>query len=418
MNAKPRDPLTPNPSPARGRGEALRFFRFITLLVVALVAFIAPTNAQDDRDALIRETKAALEVIRLDIERDRIGDAAAVEERLRALRDSSRERLEPVDREIERVEADRAALGPAPGENDPPESEALQSERARLNARLAQLKGQDIQINANILDATNLMSALSSARVRTIYSRALKRGRSLASPRLWAEGASSGADVAGNIGGYFSQWTEEKARSGGLFAPVAVIAVALALLIFLFGPVHRWVTQSFASRIERFEPTRSRRIVVAGLNMLAHAAPGLVGGFVVFEALRTQGLIMEAGEEVARVAWFALVAFLLANGFVAGFFAPRDPKWRIAPVVAEQGRRAGAYLVAIVAIFGAKLVVAEIAIAAGAAQAVDRLIDGTSAVAIGLLLFFLCSPTLWRIDAEGAVGLAKEGAPKTPHGLW
>ena len=396
--------------------------RLLFLLLLALSVFIADAAAQEDRDALIRQATGALEDIRADIERDRIIDQAAIEAEIRAYRDASRDRLDPVRAEIARAEADSATLGPPPKTDEPPETESLRAQRAALNERLARLRSQEIQITANIAQATELLARLSAMRVRTIYDRVLSRGPSLIAPPLWREGAAAGAGVGGKVAVYFGAWRAEKERTGGLGLALAIIAASLALLVLLFGPVNRWISRSFSSRVEKYEPSPSRRIVVAGLKMLAQAGPGIVGGLGVFEALRIQGLIVGNGEDVARAAWFGLVAILLVNGFVSGLFAARNPKWRIAPMRAEQGRRAGAYVVAIVSIFSIKTVIAEIAATAGASPAIDRLIDGSSAVAIGVLLFLLCAGSLWRQEPKEAPDRAEpprdqKGQPADENGF-
>lgn len=373
--------------------------RSVFLLLLALLMSATAALAQENRDALIRETKAQLAQIAADIERGRIDNPAEVEKQLRALRDASRERLDPVQREIARVEANKAALGPPPAEGAPPESKSLQEERASIDARLAQLRGEEIQISANVAQATELLTRLSSLRVKSIYSRLLDRGKPLFAPSLWKEGAASGAKIAEKTGAFFSAWLAAKRESKNLPASIALIAGALALSLFLFGPVNRWANEGLASRIRRFEPTQSRRVVVAGLRMIAQAGPGVVVGLIVFETLRAEGLIADAGEDAARAAWFGLVAFLLANGFVSGLLGVRDADWRIAPVAAGQARTAGRLLLSIVVVFALKTFFAELAQAAGAEAAIDRLIDGTSAVAIGVLLFFLCRGGLWRRES-------------------
>ena len=390
--------------------------RSLLILLALLIFSAAPAvAAQENRDAGIAEIKTQLAQIASDVERERIDKPAELERRLRALRDASRERLDPLQKEIARVEASKAALGPRPEEGAPPESKSLQDERASIDARLAQLNSEQVQITANITQATDLLTQLSSLHVKSIYSRLVERGPPLYSPSLWKEGAASAVVTGGKIGDYFTAWLASKEQKNELGMAIAFIAAALALSLFLFGPVNRWISESYTSRIEKYEPTRSRRVVVAGLKMIALAGPGIVGGLIVFITLRSQGLITHAGADAARAAWFGLVAVLLVNGFVSGFLISRSKEWRITPLVAEQGRAAGRLLVAIVAIFGLKTFVAEIAHITDAAPAIYQLIDGTSAVASGLLLFFLCRGSLWlrapEDEAASESAAPKEGQP-------
>lgn len=363
---------------------------------------LAAAGAQDDdRARAIEQAAAELAAIREDVARDATEDAAALEERLRALRDASRARLEPVQREIARVESDLNALGPAPGEGEPAEAPALSEQREALNRELAALRAQEVRINANIVQATELLGEISARRIGALYGRVLERERSLVSPALWAEAFAGARASAGRIGAYIADWSARKAEGEKLAPALLIIFAALLVSVLMFGPVKRWVSDSFSSRIERFEPTPARRVIVAGLNMLATAGPGIVGGLIVLEALRAQGLIAAAGADIARETWFALVALLLVNGFVSGLLRARRPEWRIAPALEDRGRKAASYVVAIVAVFGVKSVLEEIAFATGAGGAIERVLDGTSAAAIGALLFLLSRGSLWRAGAAG-----------------
>lgn len=377
---------------------ALRLLLMPLLLLVALS--IAPASAQQrDLQSEITATTEALKQLREVIEDAEPDDAPALADELRRLRDASRSRLDPIARELARYEADRAGLGPAPGEGDPPEPDLLAERRAHLNARVAELRSLEVHVNANISEATELLTEISTRRVRTLYTDAIRRGAPLVSPALWRDGFVGAGEAWGRIGGYFAQWSEQRGE-GGVLAPLLVIFAALAASLLMFGPAHRWIAARFTARLEKFKPTPDRRVVAAGLMMLARAAPGIIGGLIVFEALRAFGLFGEEGEAIAQSAWFALVAALLVSGFARGLLASSNPKWRVAPVRQEQGRRAGFYVTAIVIVFGLKTVLAEIAVATGAGDAVLRLLDGVSAVIVGALLYLLSRRRLWRPDAS------------------
>ncbi len=392
--------------------------RFLFLLAAAFVATIQIARAQDDRERDIAAATQTLQDIRDTIPEARRDDVETLEERLRALRDGSRERLEPIRRDISRAEADRAALGPAPGENDPPESETLAQRRAETDSRVAALRGQEIQVSANIAEATELLAHLSTLRVGALYRQATERGPGLLSMPLWGEGLSSAREMSGKIGRYFANWNEAKRDAGGLLGPILSILAALGVSLLMFGPVNRWITASFTARIERYQPTPDRRVLAAGLKMIARAAPGIAGGLILFITLGAVGVITPEGRDVARAAWFALVAFLLISGFIAGLFASKDPKWRIAPLMEAQGREAGLYLTSIVAIFGVKTVLGAVGEATDAAPAVARLLDGASAVAIGVLLFLLCQKRLWTAPAEAADAPSAETEGTEPGRFW
>ncbi|MEQ8749932.1 MAG: mechanosensitive ion channel, partial [Amphiplicatus sp.] len=397
--------------------------RLLLLLALAFLALAPRVHAQSPRESDIAATTQGLQEIHQAIADDRLDDVEALEERLRDLRDGSRRRLDPVRRDISRAEIDRAALGPAPGESDPPESETLAQRRADANALVAELRSQEIQISANISEATELLAQLSTRRVGALYKRTLERGASLFSAKLWRQGLASAGNVSSKIGAYFGNWNDARQRSGGVLVPLLFIVAAFGVSLLMFGPVNRWITASFTARIERYRPTPDRRVVAAGLKMIARAVPGIIGGLILFLTLGAVDVITPEGREVARVAWSVLVAFLLVSGFIAGLFASNDPKWRVAPLMEAQGREAGLYLTAIVAIFGVKTVLRAIGEATEAAPAVMRLLDGASAVAIGVLLLLLCQKRLWTAaaaatEANAAAEPAKENGAAEGAKFW
>ncbi|MGE0409696.1 MAG: mechanosensitive ion channel family protein, partial [Amphiplicatus sp.] len=187
----------------------------------------------------------------------------------------------------------------------------------------------------------------------------------------------------------------------------------------MVGPVHYWMKRTFTRRIAKLEPTPGRRVAVAGVKMTARLLSGLVGGFAVLATARAVGLLGPEGEAVARAIWFALIAFLLVEGFTGGLFSPAAPGWRIADIEAVRGRRASALLLAIVIVFGAKSVFSAIAAAAHADAALLTLFDGVSAVLIGALLLLLCRRSLWKHEpapAADAGGPAQLGAAPAEEG--
>ena len=379
------------------RGIAVLFALFL-----ACVGGVAV--AQDERSNEIEAARAEYAEIRAAIEAREIDDAAAAEERLRSLRDGSRQRLAAVERDLESVEVQLSPLGPAPGEGDPPESDELAAQRGALDRALTELSGEKTRIEANIFEANDLLARLSASRIQTLYERLLTRGASPLAPSVWGPASESAGAVWNGAADYFSAWRERKQAGDGFTPAVGIILGALVISLVLFGPIDRWIAATFAQEIEKLKPTSARRVVVAGLKMIARAAPGLIGGFVIIETLRAQGVIAETGEPVARALWFALVAYLLMSGFLRGLFAPANPSWRIAPVVASRGRIVSRLVIAIVIVFGLKILLSEMFAAAGGADQLIRLIKAAGAVIVGALLYALCRGALWR----GALAPAKD----------
>lgn len=385
---------------------------------LTLFSLIAPAAAQEDISAALESARTTYASIRADIENGEVEDPQRLEAELRTLRERSRARLGTVDRELATVQNQIDLLGPAPGENDPPETEELAEQRAKLNETLARLVSQKVRINANIAEANDLLGVIASSRVQTLYSRLLDRGDSPLAPSVWEPAWISAKATLAKIGAYFREWSVGKKQNASLGYAIIFISGALGFSLFLFWPVNRWVMSTFSEAIAKREPTTGRRVVVAGLKMIARAVPGVIAGFIIIETLRVQGVISAQGESAARVLWLVIVDYLLVSGFLSGLFAPANPAWRIAPVDASRARTASALVISIVIIFGLKVLLSEILAAAGAAVELMRMVDAIGAVAIGILVFLLCRRRLWRStgaaktsDAIEAIPLEAAGSP-------
>ncbi len=368
----------------------------VTIFVLATTLFFAPAIAQPDRSEAIDQARAEFVQLRDTIESDDADNVAELEERLRALRDEARDRLTAVDRELDAVEARLSALGPAPGEDDPPESEDLAAERAEIVDELARLNGQKTRVNANIIEANDLLTRLSAGRVETLYKKLATRGASPLMPAVWRPAFASAKETSNKIGAYFSEWSDTRRDAGGLSRSLLFVSLALFAAVVIFWPVNRWIMRTFSVAIAKHEPTPPRRVLVAGLKMLARAAPGLIGGFIVMETLRAQGILTEEGEAPAQALWFALIIYLLVSGFLRGLFSPANPAWRIAPIDADRGRAISFLINSIVLIVGAKILVTSILSVADAAPELTRLIVAMVAIVVSILTFLLCRTRLWR----------------------
>lgn len=380
---------------------------WIVIIAAVMLAGLSLAAAQDDASEAIDAVQAEYAEIRTALEANTIESPGAVEERLRALRDQSRNRLAAVEREIANVRAQLSPLGPAPKEGEPPESEELASQRATLNQELGRLTSRRTRIAANISEANDLLARISTSRIQSLYERLLTREASPLTPAIWGPALQSAGEVWNRTGAYFDAWSERKKSAGQLGSAVGFILGAVLIFALLFGPADRWVAATFARAIEKRRPTPARRVVAAGLKMIARAVPGLIGGFIIIETLRAQGLIVEEGDAAAHALWFGLVAYLLVSGFLRGLFAPANPSWRIAPVEASYGRIISALLIAVVVVFGVKILVVEILRAADGAPELINLVEAAGAVAVGALLFALCRGRLWRNAGHPAV----EGEP-------
>jgi small-conductance mechanosensitive channel len=369
-------------------------------LLAALSA--AAADPVDDRDRALADSERELASIRRDLAAGEAADVGAVERMLREAITDQRSSLAPIAVDLRDVERDLEQLGPAPAENALAEAAPIAERRKALGASLARLQGQRTRALGQIDDASAMLAELSRRRLALLYRSLAERGPPLFAPRLWRDSSAGAAEVAQAAAAYIDGWLERReSHSLGAYASLALIGAAIVVMLLMIGPAHRWMRRNFSRRIEGLEPTRPRRVAVAGLKMLARLIPGVVGGAGILAAAAATGLLAEEGWSTAQAIWFAIAAVLLVEGFFSGLFSPSAPGWRLAPVDVANARAAGALLLAIVGVFGAKSVLTAIAAAAGAPPATTTALAGASAVAIGLILIALCRRGLWTRAAKG-----------------
>lgn len=378
---------------------ALKVTLRLLLLFLASIAVLAcAAHAQTERSAAIEAASRNIAEIRQAVEGDTLEDPAVLEAQLRALRSQSRERLGAIEREIEANRAQLELLGPAPGENDPPESDLVAEERASLEQKRARLTGERTRVLANIYEAGDLLARISGAQLGALYGSLIERGPSPVTPGVLGDAWTSASAVAGRIGAYFAKWSDRK-ESAGVFTPTLIgVVAAIIVSLMLFGPVSRWVSSTFTDHVQRRKPTPSRRIFVAAMTMVAHTAPGVIGGFVIIETLRATGILTAEGEASARAFWVGVLAVLTVSGFTSGFFSPAAPDWRIASIDAKRGKAVTRLAMAIVIVLSLKILLTTIAASAKADDALILLTQASASIVIGGLLFVICRSSLWRVE--------------------
>ncbi len=377
---------------------ALTHVRHLILALIAAIAIFAPAAAQDSRSNDIEAASREIAVIRSAINDDQVDAPASVESQLRNLRDKGRQRLTSIERELEAVRSQIELLGPAPGENDLPESDFIAGERSELESQRARLNGERTRVLANIYESGELLARLSSAQVGALYRSLLKRDASPLDPSLWSTAWTSAQTVSGKIGRYLTHWGETKRQDGAINRSLMFILGAFAVSLFIFWPVNRWIAETFSAAVEKRKPSHARRVVVAGLKMAARTAPGVIGGLIIIETLRAQGVLAADGEAAARAFWIGVLSILIVSGFTAGYFAPASPEWRIAPIDAGRGRAVSRLALAIAVLFSLKILLIAIGAAAKADETLLWMIEAAGAVAIGVCVFLLSRSRLWRVD--------------------
>lgn len=384
---------------------------------VALSILFASATAEDEtaRERTITTAVERMAALSTDL-KDGVEDPETVERDIRALMALAREQLRPVDDALKRAEDALALLGAAPKEGEAEEAPAIAQERATVNARISALRGQRTRVLALIDEGARALGDLSERRFKDTWRHTLARGAPLVLPSTWLKAAEDFRAFGSALGQGASRWIEQR-RAGGLALGLAGLAAALVASFLMVGPLRAFMQQAFARRIETFQPTPRRRVAAAGVRMLTRLVPGIIGGLIVIESARALGLIAADAIAVARAIWFALVAYLLVDGFATGLFSPTAPGWALAPIDAAKGKRVSTILVAIVLVVGAKEVLVEILRATTGGGAVVEVATGVAALIVGALFFRFCEKGFW-VDAAPLAAEDAAPSPRASQDTW
>lgn len=372
------------------------------LLGISVVAAAdsAAVAASTDLEAEIAADEEVLERSRRLVEDGRSVDVPELEDELRALRKRSRDRHAESLSDLRALERDRDLLGPPPAAGAPPEIDALAARRNDINAALARIQGQRTRLQANMDEAAEILGALAQRRLALLYRSLGERGPPLYSGALWGEAAAGAAAAGSGLARHLASWTGDQRKQGDFGAAVSagILAAAAVLAMLIIGPAHGGVRNRIARRFAGASPGPDRRGALAGAQMIARLILGLIAGALLLLAARVTGFLPADRMDIALSVLTALLAVYFVGDLSAGSSTPAGgPGPEAAPARQRQAVTANRLLLAIVIVFGLRVLIVGAAEAA-AAPGLGGLAEGLAAIIIGLLFVLLCRPALWRRD--------------------
>lgn len=388
--------------------------RLFFLIGALFLAFLSPGNAQIDTTQAVEGVearRALLEEFAKEIEEDEAADYLSLREQLRAIRTEAIASSRPMRDRLREVEDNLAILGRAPqeGATEPAEIAAQRSRLLEESAAIGQILAQ---ADLNISRSSRLLQDISALRREAFYLNILKRGALPISPSVWGPAIQSFRDGHNSFTSKADKWLKDRKTADRPLMPIWALLAALIFAVVMFGPARRWVDATFLRRIEAVEPTPTTRMTAAGIRTLARAIPGVIGGWVVMETARAQGLISPATEPLALAIWFGLLGLLVADGMATAVYAPKLQNWRLIPLISTSAAR-----VRVLILSAATLLFVDALLKAGAeflgsTEELSRL-QGAIVATIGAgLLWLFCRKSLWRLDEQRVLESAGDASQR------
>ncbi|MCP1336684.1 mechanosensitive ion channel domain-containing protein [Futiania mangrovi] len=391
----------------------VRLFAALAALAVVLLqlAAAAPAGAQQAAndapqvmsaeafDSLKRRTDFALQG--RDTSEERL---AELRKQLQQAATNAAARGEALRGDLQAVQKQLDALGPPPGEKDPPESAEIAKERENLKAEISRIDGRIKALELRRTEASTLSDRIGSfQRARLIDWLSTRGPLPLAPATLTAAGAESAAFSEALIA-----WTGRSTLfSGEGLGARWMWLIAVFLLAWAIGwPLRRTLIARVLpeSDASRPAPDFTERVVRAALVGMVRAVPMALAITAVYAALFRIGVLGELETAVVETSYRGLMALVAAASLTRATFSPARPSWRLVPVTDAAATRATLLLIGLAAVFVVKeILLASIRHAEGG-RALLTLVSASGIVLTTVLVWMLAARRTWAQSHGAEVG--------------
>lgn len=375
-----------------------RLLLIVSLVFSLLASAAAQTSDVEEIPDAVAQRSEVLADMAEDLSEGRHGDLIELQDEVRELRRLGEADQAVLTTKLNQIQADMERLGPAPEEGES-ESEAIATERKRLNQEFQRYDAARRQAALNIAETQRLLLSVAERRRDRFREYLLTRDRSPFEPDFWADAWSEFQDrsVAGRQA--FTEYWSERSADSNLRSILPNLLIAVVLALILFGPVRLRLYTLIKNRTADLDPLPSRKVLVAASRIGARILPGLLGGYILLEALRFSEIITPEGVPLARAIWVTFVGFLLVEAAAMAIFSPALPAWRIVPLSTWQARQVSSLSLTAVFVLGTEYVVNEanqfLAPTADAAVLLALLVT----LFLALILILLTRRSLWRVPS-------------------
>jgi len=326
---------------------------------------------------------------------------------------------EDAERELAAQQRLVDALGPPPGEGQPPEQQDVAKQRKDLNTAIASHRGRVAQADLAATRAKTLQTQLSEAYRADFLSRILERRDVSLAPadiaRTLGETASTfGTMLMAPVTWYAGVPTEQRQDLWFGWQTLLIIASAVAA-----WPVRRWLLRRFGPDTATAEPSYARRLLAAIAVAVANGLiPSVLLAAIYFRITTDLNLNAGLAAEVVKQCSLALLFVIVTAALAKATLAPGHPAWRVTRLTAKSARRLYRTIVFLASVYvidqAFTRIGATLPLSAEVSIAWIRLIGLIEA--LGLILLMRAS--LWQVerraDSEAAPQETTAGEGKAP----
>jgi len=246
------------------------------------------------------------------------------------VRDRLNEARLPVQSEFDRIGDLVRALGPAPGEGEPPEAESVATQRRELASQYSVPQGMLRQIGV-LLQRTNLLAgSIAEAEANALKAQLVVRTPSLLSYQNWSSAAAEFISLSKRILASPKEWFESPRVSravGPGYAAGLLIAIFSAAGFGWF--LRRWLIRQFGRKPDDLAPSYRKRVLAAVAEATAYTLIPILIVAVAYTMLLSRDLLFGVFQALMFGVVEAVVWTSVLRGLPRAMLAPHKPHWRL-----------------------------------------------------------------------------------------
>ncbi len=273
-----------------------------------------------------------------------------------AIREAAQKFADEIRPRVEAAQAQLESLGPPPGDNQPPEAEAVARQRETLTATLSSLSGALRSAEATILRASQLTAKIQDIRRRNFTQRLFERVPGLFTLEVWQHAPAGTAQAFATGYDIIKTWLSK------LDSLWDVVQLAILALLLWAGLQH--LSQLSVHRFREWRqsepPPFWKRASSAAWVVLARTLATPAAGLFFFYSLRLNGLLTPRIDALLQILLLAIIIVSAVNALATTIFAVNRPQWRIFALPDGAARRIRWLMVALAGVYALDLLVGRL----------------------------------------------------------
>ncbi|MDH3279944.1 MAG: mechanosensitive ion channel [Gammaproteobacteria bacterium] len=256
-------------------------------------------------------------------------DLQPIRENLIVVRESATKVRTQAKGEVEKQRKLLEALGPAPKEDEPPESQEIVTKREALKTEVARFDARVKQSNIILVRTDELLKHVSEVEFETIADVLGKRSVSPLAPQALVKGFTQVPQRLAELGHALQNWWRFGKSGAGSLTNIGLFMAIVVTGIFLIERARRWALPRYGRDPKSQDPSLAQRLIAILVETLTRVVlPALLIGAAAFFFIRGTAIPAEI-RSILNTLVFSALQYVIATGLSSTALSARQPQWRI-----------------------------------------------------------------------------------------